>query len=91
VGDTVVPALAATVDVELDCWPANRGGEGSSRPIAAVKAAMERGQRRIKRLDLKRSVASQDLDAEVLTVATQTLEDIDGWARLFRLRPVAPG
>jgi hypothetical protein len=52
---------------------------------------MERGQRRIKRLDLKRSVASQDLDAEVLTVATQTLEDIDGWARLFRLRPVAPG
>ena len=78
-GATVVPALAATVIgvrayVELELLA------GQSR---RMKAAMERGRRRIERLDLERPVASQDLGAEVLTVATPTLEDIDGWARLF--------
>jgi hypothetical protein len=51
-----------------------------------VAAALKRAEARVARLDMSRPLASQDLAFEAATVATIMLEDLDGWARLFRLK-----
>jgi hypothetical protein len=56
-----------------------------------MHAAMETGRRRIETVDLDRPLASQELGAEVLEVATLMLQDVDGWARLFRVKLVEAG
>jgi hypothetical protein len=45
----------------------------------------------VERLDTTRPLVSQDLGAEAAAVATLMLQDLDGWARMFRVKLVEPG
>jgi hypothetical protein len=45
-------------------------------------------RRRIKRIDLKCPLASQDLGAEADAVAETMLQDLEGWQRLFRVKAI---
>jgi len=56
-----------------------------------MREAMKRAKQRMRDLDLTRPIASQELGAEVLEVATRMLQDVDGWARLFRVKLVETG
>lgn len=56
-----------------------------------MREAMKLARRHIQAIDPARPLASQELGAEVLTVATQMLQDVDGWARLFRGKLVEAG
>lgn len=47
---------------------------------------LRRTETRLARLDISRSLASQDLAAEAASVATLMLQDLDGWATLFRVK-----
>lgn len=81
---TVLPALTAAA-IGIRAYAELELLADQSR---RMKAAMERARQRIARLDLTRPLASQDLGTEVLEVATRMLQDTDGWARLFRVKPV---
>ena len=48
-------------------------------------------QARVARLNAERVLVSQDYGAEAALVATLMLQDLDGWARLFRVKGVEPG
>ena len=48
-------------------------------------------QARVARLNPGRVLVSQDYGAEAALVATLMLQDLDGWARLFRVKGVEPG
>lgn len=50
-----------------------------------------RARARVERLDPTRALVSQDIAAEAASVATLMLQDLDGWARLFRVKGVEPG
>jgi hypothetical protein len=52
---------------------------------------MQRAERRLEALDLRQPLASQDLGAIALGVSIEMLKDIDGWARLFRVKVVEAG
>jgi hypothetical protein len=54
-------------------------------------AELDRAHRRVERLDTTRPLVSQDLGAEAAAVATLMLQDLDGWARMFRVKLVEPG
>ena len=56
-----------------------------------MAAELERAHRRVERLDTTRPLVSQDLGAEAAAVATLMLQDLEGWARLFRVKGVEPG
>jgi len=49
---------------------------------------LKRAKARIKRLNLSRPMAAQDLGAETDAVATLMLQDLEGWARLFQVKPL---
>jgi len=49
-------------------------------------AELARAHRRVERLNPSRPLASQDLGAEAAFVATLMLQDLQGWARLFRVK-----
>jgi hypothetical protein len=55
-------------------------------------AALQRSKAHLERLYLdcepKRSLLSQDLVAEAASLATIMLQDLDGWARLFRVKGI---
>jgi hypothetical protein len=51
-----------------------------------MKAELERAQSRVNRLDPARAMVSQDLGAEAAAVAILMLQDLEGWARLFRVK-----
>jgi hypothetical protein len=51
-----------------------------------MAAELERAQHRVERLDPRRPLVSQDIGAEAALVATLMLQDLDGWARLFRVK-----
>lgn len=53
-------------------------------------AELERAQDRIGRVDKRRYFASQDLGAEAGAVATLMLQDLEGWAQLFRVKGIEP-
>lgn len=40
---------------------------------------------------MKRVLVSQDIGSEAALVATLMLQDLDGWARLFRVKAMEPG
>ena len=84
---TVLPALTAAA-IGIRAYAELELLADQSR---RMKAAMERARQRIATLDLTRPLASQDLGAEVLDVATRMLQDIEGWARLFRVKLVEAG
>ena len=56
-----------------------------------MAAELERAQHRVERLDPNRPLASQDLGAEAASVATLMLQDLEGWAQLFRVKGVELG
>jgi hypothetical protein len=56
-----------------------------------MAAELERAHRRVERLDTTRPLVSQDLGAEAAAVATLMLQDLEGWARMFRVKGVEPG
>jgi hypothetical protein len=56
-----------------------------------MSAGMELGKKRIGAVCPARPLASQELGMEVLEVATLMLQDVDGWARLFRVKVVETG
>ena len=51
-----------------------------------MAAELKRAQWRVERLDMTQPLASQDLGGEAAAVATLMLQDLDGWARLFRVK-----
>jgi hypothetical protein len=55
-----------------------------------MAAELERAHRRMERLNPQRTLVSQDIGAEAALVATLMLQDLDGWARLFRVKAMEP-
>jgi hypothetical protein len=53
-------------------------------------AELERARARIERVDKRRNFASQDLGNEAGAVATLMLQDLEGWAQLFRVKGIEP-
>lgn len=49
-----------------------------------MRSKLWRAKWRVKRIELDRPLASQDLGAEALGVAAVMLRDLEGWGRLFR-------
>jgi hypothetical protein len=49
-------------------------------------AELERANHRVERLNPQRPLVSQDIGAEAALVATLMLQDLEGWARLFRVK-----
>jgi len=56
-----------------------------------MRGVMQHAERRLKALDLKQPLASQQLGAIILGVATTMLQEVDGWARMFRVKVVEAG
>jgi hypothetical protein len=56
-----------------------------------MRRVMTEGLLELDRLDLERPLASQDLAAVLGAVATRMMEDIQGWAQLFRVKIVEIG
>jgi hypothetical protein len=83
----ILPALAAA-SVGIRAYAELELLAEQSRDMCA---AMELGRQRIETMDLTRPLASQELGAEVLEVATLMLQDVQGWMRLFRVKLVKAG
>jgi len=58
---------------------------------ARMQAAMQGALVELDILPLDRPLASQELGAELYAVAISMLQDIAGWAQLFRVKTVAIG
>jgi hypothetical protein len=54
-------------------------------------AALTVAMRRVQRLNMARPFAAQELGAEAADVATLMLQDLEGWARLFRVKALEAG
>jgi hypothetical protein len=52
---------------------------------------LDQAYHRIERLNPNRVLVSQDIGSEAALVATLMLQDLDGWARLFRVKAMEPG
>jgi hypothetical protein len=84
---TILPALSAAF-VGIRAY--------SEAPLLAVQsrhmvAALNAARGRVERLGASRPLLSQDLGAEAASVATIMLQDLDGWARLFRVKTLEAG
>jgi hypothetical protein len=84
---TVLPALSAAF-VGIRAYSELQLLAEQSRHMTGTLAD---AHRRVERLDPARPLASQDFCAEAANVATLMLQDLDGWARLFRVKGVEPG
>ncbi len=51
-----------------------------------MEAELKRAEARVTRLNPERAMVSQDLGAEAAAVAILMLQDLEGWARLFRVK-----
>jgi len=56
-----------------------------------MQAVMKRAAARLAKLSLDTPLASQELGAIAVNVATLMLQDVDGWARVFRVKVVEAG
>ncbi len=88
-------ALLGLFGVVLPAWSAAAVGMGSYaewRALAEESNHMVNllnvARRRIKRIDLKCPLASQDLGVEADAVASTMLQDLEGWQRLFRVKAI---
>ena len=54
-------------------------------------AELDRAEHRVERLDPTRPLVSQDLGAEAAAIAALMLQDLEGWARLFRVKGIEAG
>jgi len=84
---TVLPGLSAAF-VGIRAYAELQLLADQSRHMAAE---LERAHQRVERLDTTRPLASQDLGAEAAAVATLMLQDLEGWARLFRVKGMEAG
>ncbi len=83
----ILPALAATfIGVRAD---AER--ELLADQSKRMRQGLELGRERIRHVKPARPLASQELGRETLEVAALMLQDVDGWARLFRVKLVEAG
>jgi hypothetical protein len=55
-----------------------------------MSAELDQAYRRLERLNPQRTLVSQDIGSEAASVATLMLQDLDGWARVFRVKAVEP-
>ena len=83
----IVPAAAAA-SVGIRAYAELQLLAGQSRHMAR---AMQAAELQIRDLDLSHPLASQELGGLVFGVATLMLEDVQGWARLFRVKLVETG
>jgi hypothetical protein len=83
----IVPAAAAA-SVGIRAYAELQLLAGQSRHMAR---AMQAAELQIHDLDLSHPLASQELGSLVFGVATLMLEDVQGWARLFRVKLVETG
>jgi hypothetical protein len=83
----IVPALAAA-SVGFRAYAELELLAGESR---YMERSMQAAEKSINSLDSERPLASQQLGALVYGVATLMLQDIQGWARLFRVKNVEAG
>ncbi len=88
-------ALLGLLGVVLPAWSAAAVGMGSYAEWRALAeesnhmlSLLNAARRRIKRIDLKCPLASQDLGAEADAVASTMLQDLEGWQRLFRVKAI---
>jgi hypothetical protein len=88
-------ALLGLLGVVLPAWSAAAVGMGSYAEWRALAeesnhmvSLLNVARRRIKRIDLKCPLASQDLGAEADAVAETMLQDLEGWQRLFRVKAI---
>jgi hypothetical protein len=51
---------------------------------------LSHAKRRIKRVNMDRALAAEDIGAEAQAVATLMLQDLDGWSRLFKVKAIEP-
>ena len=84
---TILPALSAA-SVGIRAYAELQLLVEQSRHMLAE---LQRARTRIARLRLDRPFATQDLGAEAAHVATLMLQDLEGWARLFRVKGLEPG
>jgi hypothetical protein len=56
-----------------------------------MEAELRRALARVERIDAGRKLAAQDLGTEAAHVATLMLQDLEGWARLFRVKGLEAG
>jgi hypothetical protein len=79
---TVLPGISAAL-VGIRAYSELQLLASQSRHMVAD---LRRAQSRVLRLKMTKPLASQDLGYEAAAVATIMLQDLDGWARLFRLK-----
>ncbi|MGO9008218.1 MAG: hypothetical protein ACLQIQ_12010 [Beijerinckiaceae bacterium] len=87
---TVLPAVSAAF-VGIRAYAELQLLDEQSRHMAAE---LKRAQTRVERLRAAaaaRPLVSQDFGLEAVAVAMLMLQDLDGWARLFRVKGIAPG
>lgn len=84
---TVLPAVSAAF-VGIRAYAELQLLAEQSRHMAAM---LSEAQRCVEKLNPYRPLASLDICAEAMAVATLMLQDLDGWARLFRVKSVEPG
>ena len=84
-------ALAVLIDDQITYHKGRRTRFESAERLLVRQSdhmlrIMHRARRRLKELDLKAPLASQDLGSITLGVAIEMLKDVDGWVRLFRVK-----
>lgn len=84
---TVLPAVSAAF-VGIRAYAELQLLAAQSRHMVAE---LERARRRVDRIDLKRSLASQDLGGEAAAISAVMLQDLEGWTRLFRIKTAELG
>jgi hypothetical protein len=83
---TVLPAASAAF-VGVRAYAELQLLAEQSRHMAAE---LDRAHARVARLDPTRTLVSQDIGGEAALVATLMLQDLEGWARLFRVKAMEP-
>jgi hypothetical protein len=84
---TILPAISAAL-VGIRAYAELQVLAEESHQMAVE---LKRAERRIERLQPPRPLTALDLGAEAAAVATLMLQDLDGWARLFRVKGIEAG
>jgi hypothetical protein len=83
---TVLPGVSAAF-IGIRAYAELQLLAAQSRHMAAE---LQRARHRVERLNPYRALVSQDIGAEAALIATLMLQDLDGWARLFRVKAMEP-
>ncbi|WP_020179494.1 hypothetical protein [Methylopila sp. M107] len=87
----VLAALAPTASAVLVGLRAYSEVQLLERQSARMEEVMTAAKARIDRMRLDRPLASQDLATEVFDLAAEMMQDVGGWADLFRVKAVEAG